>query len=249
MTETILITGGTGKIGTILVNHFSKKQFKVVFLGLHQYEIDKVVNKQQTNLYGLAIDLIHKDAISKILDFLKLNMLNTTSLINCARNIGFLKVEKNGITNRSNFIGELTLDVIVPYELSMALANQQNSKLKNIINISSIYGIVPPNPNLYDNPKTESPIQYGIAKSAQIHLTKELSIRLAPQEIRVNTVSYGGIEGRVNSKFKKRYAQLCPTKKMLREDEIIGAIDFLVSNFSSGTTGHNLVVDGGWTVW
>ena len=131
----------------------------------------------------------------------------------------------------------------------MRLADSSKSRLKNIINISSMYGIVPMNPLLYDNPKFESYINYSVAKAAQIHLSKELAIRLASRHIRVNTISYGGIAGRVSDSFKMRYAQLCPQGKMLKEEEVVGAVDFLVSDLSIGMTGHNLVVDGGWTTW
>lgn len=112
-----------------------------------------------------------------------------------------------------------------------------------------MYGIVPPNPSLYKNPEQDSPIQYGVAKAAQIHLTKELAIRLASKNIKVNAISFGGIEGRVDNEFRNKYAKLCPLKNMLKEEDVIGAIDFLASNNSVGMTGHNLVIDGGWSVW
>ncbi len=250
MTETILITGGTGKIGKQLIKHFSQKNFNILFTGIQQEEIDNLLNTIKSNrIKGLSIDLMEEKSSEKIINFINKNKLYPTTLINCARSLNFLKVDKDGITQRKEWLSEFTLDVVVPYEISMALANQKNSILKNIINISSIYGIVPANPHLYKNPKTDSPIQYSVAKAAQIHLTKELSVRLAEQNIKVNTVSYGGIEGRVNEEFKTNYAKLCPLKRMLTEEEVIGAVDFLVSNYSTYITGHNMVVDGGWSVW
>ena len=249
--QTILITGGTGKVGSQLVKHFLKNDVNIVFLSKTQEEVDffiTTINKTQ-NILGFAIDLVDKNSILKILSFLEKKQAIPNYLINCARNLDNLKTDTNGITQRKEWINELTLDVIIPYELSMALAKQSNSKLEGIINISSMYGVVPPNPNLYKNPELESPIQYGVAKAAQIHLTKELAIRLAPKNIKVNAISFGGIEGRVDKEFKKKYAKLCPLERMLKEDEVIGAVDFLISKHSTYITGHNLIVDGGWSVW
>ena len=121
--------------------------------------------------------------------------------------------------------------------------------LKKIIIISSIYGVVGPTISLYNDFNNQSPIQYGITKAAQIHLSKELAIRYADLDILVNTVSYGGVEGRANEEFKKRYSNLTPLKAMLNLNEVIKPIDFLLSDGASGMTGHNLIVDKGWTLW
>ena len=67
-----------------------------------------------------------------------------------------------------------------------------------------MYGVVVPNRNLYKDKYKSSSIFYGISKAAQIHLTKELAVRLSQDNIRVNSVSFGGIEGRVSSNFKKK---------------------------------------------
>jgi NAD(P)-dependent dehydrogenase (short-subunit alcohol dehydrogenase family) len=79
-------------------------------------------------------------------------------------------------------------------------------------------------------------------------LTKELAVRLAGRHIRVNAISFGGVEGRVNEAFKARYAQFCPLGRMLNDNDLAGPVEFLATPASSGVTGHNLVVDGGWTI-
>jgi NAD(P)-dependent dehydrogenase (short-subunit alcohol dehydrogenase family) len=250
----LLITGGTGKIGSQLVKHFYKKNFDVIFTSKKQNEIDSLKkNIKPSNvdnkLIGITIDLEKENFSKNILQTLEAKNLNPISIIHCARSLTYLKIGPNGVTKRNEWLGEFTLGIITPYELSMSLAQQKNSHLKKIINIGSMYGVVPANPSLYNNPKQESPIQYGVVKAALIHLTKELAIRLAPYNIQVNTVSYGGVEGRVSEEFKKKYSKLCPSSRMLNDNEVIGAIDFLISDFSSGITGHNLIVDGGWSVW
>jgi hypothetical protein len=160
----------------------------------------------------------------------------------------YLSITDEQVVERSDFINEFKLDVVIPYELSIKMHRSFNA-LKNIVFISSIYGVVAPNRNLYDDFDNSSPINYGICKSAQIQLTKELAVRLGDKNIRVNSVSYGGVDGRVDDKFRQRYSDLTPMGGMLQEDDVIGAIEFLTSENSRNITGHNLLVDGGWTIW
>lgn len=252
MTKTILITGGTGIVGSQFVKHFFNKEYDVVFLAKEKYEIDELIKKiniknKKNSLKGFAIDLTKLNSTTELIKILESERIYPTNLINCARSLQYLKIDTDGTTKRPEWLGEFTLDVIVPYELSVNIARQKHSKLKSIINISSMYGIVPFNPNLYNNPSIEAPIQYSVAKAAQIHLTKELAVRLSP--IKVNTISFGGIEGRVDEDFKKRYSNLCPLKKMLKKEEVINAADFLITSENISITGHNLVVDGGWSIW
>ncbi|KKQ32674.1 MAG: hypothetical protein US49_C0006G0125 [candidate division TM6 bacterium GW2011_GWF2_37_49] len=254
MNKTILITGGTGKVGSQIVQHFYQQGWNVLFTSLKQEEIDTISGNIQNEtipnkLIGIVINLEDLSSAQKIINFVEEKKILPNCLVNCARNLNYLKVSLNGKTERSEWVGEFMLNVVVAYELAFELSNQLNSQLENIINISSMYGVVPPNPSLYKNPSLESPIQYGVAKAALIHLTKELAIRLANKKIKVNAISFGGIEGRVDDEFKKKYAQLCPFKRMLQEEEVVGAIDFLASDKSSFITGHNLIVDGGWSVW
>lgn len=252
--STILITGGTGNIGSQLVKHCLRKGYDVITTtrrDLSAVELSDSLNIDATpgNLHVIQVDLEREGSSGVVVDFLGKHHLHPAALVNNARNLDHLKQSPDLTPPREGWVGEYVLDVVVAYELSIALVSQQGAKLRTIVNISSMYGMVPPNPRLYDNFEKEAPIHYGVAKAALIHLTKELAIRLAQKQITVNAVSYGGVEGRAGVDFKKRYAALCPMGSMLKTDQVAGAVDFLISDASSGMTGHNLVVDGGWTVW
>ena len=104
------------------------------------------------------------------------------------------------------------------------------------------------NPHLYEG-EFRPPLQYACAKAALIHLTKCLAVQFAPQGIAVNCVTYGGVEGRVDDAFKKRYAALCPMERMMKDGETAGAVDFLLSDKAAYITGQNIVADGGWGIW
>lgn len=251
--KSIFMTGGTGKVGRQLVKYFLEQKWKVIITSRSKQNKAEFLEQINRGEYAdsfqfIQVDLEDKNAANEIIKWCESYDTWPDVLINNARNIDYLKFE-DGFVQYENWMAELNLAVYVPYDLSMKLVRNPQSKLRKIINISSMYGIVPPTPALYDDFNNQSPIHYGVAKAALIHLTKELSIRLSDRKIQVNAISFGGIEGRVDEDFKERYGNLCPMGRMLKEEEVVGAVSFLASEHSAGMTGHNLVVDGGWSVW
>lgn len=246
----ILITGGSGKFGKKIIDHFLKNGDQVVFTSTSEEGVDTVKsNFYGEHLSGFVCDFTHPYTIRLLIENLNKEGLLPDALINNARSLSALKIEDNGMVNRDNFVNEYIIDVVAPYELTMALSGQNDSALRSVVNIGSQYGIVAANPKLYEKSEQQSPVHYGVAKAALIQLTKELAVRLATREIRVNCVAFGGVEGRVDEAFKKRYADLTPIRRMLKEEEIVGPIDFILSNNSSGMTGQVIQVDGGWSIW
>ncbi len=250
--RTVVLTGATGLIGRVLLKHFVASGDVVVGIGRSPDSLDKLkseLNDRSEHLYGISVDLSSENACDQIKERLLAADLWPDCLINNARDTSYLRLSPTGTVARTDFMGELLMDVVVPYELTMALAQLPNSKLGSVVNIGSQYGVVASNLNLYSDPSLESPLHYGVAKAALGHLTKEMAVRLAVQDIRVNCVAFGGIEGRVGDNFKKRYSVLCPMGRMLKESDLAGPVDFLLSPASSAITGHTLIADGGWSIW
>ena len=77
---------------------------------------------------------------------------------------------------------------------------------------------------------------------------RHLSTILAPQ-VRVNAVSPGGVWRDQPEAFHRKYISRTPLGRMAREEDLVGAVAYLASDLSQYVTGHNLVVDGGWTAW
>jgi len=250
--RTLLITGGSGKFGRTLVGHFLAAGDRVVATCRTDESLGKMYSEYQSygdRFVGFKVDLIGYGAPGLLCEQLEARGIRPDCLVNNARSVDFLKIGEDGLVTRENFSNEYLLDVVVPYELTMALARQQESQLRRVLNIGSQYGTVAANPHLYTDPVKQSPLHYGVAKAALGHLTKELAVRLASMGIQVNCVAFGGVEGRVDDAFKLRYAQLCPLGRMLRDDEVVGPVEMLLSEQSSGITGHILAVDGGWGIW
>ena len=252
MESVVLLTGATGKFGTQLTKDLVKQGQTVVLISRSKGKISQLLSRLQIlhsdNVFAFEVDLCCAESVDKLFEQLRLHNLSVTHLINNARSLETLRVE-DGITSSKNFLGEFELDVIVPYSLTMKLYKSSFHSLRNVINIGSMYGLVAPNPDLYEGTLNSSPIQYGVSKAGMHHLTRELAVRLADGKVRVNCIAFGGVEGRETDAFVNRYSRLTPSRRMLTESEVSGPVKFLMDDSSSAINGHVLVADGGWSIW
>jgi NAD(P)-dependent dehydrogenase (short-subunit alcohol dehydrogenase family) len=127
-------------------------------------------------------------------------------------------------------------------------------KSGNIINIASIYGMRGPDPRIYEGSsylgqEINTPPIYSASKGGVISFTRYLATTLAPQGIRANSITPGGVFSGQNEAFTERYGARVPLGRMAEREELRGAALYLASDASSYVTGQNLVVDGGLTAW
>ena len=122
-----------------------------------------------------------------------------------------------------------------------------------IINIASASGLVGRDRRMYDRSgMTGQPVDYAAAKAGVIGLTRDLAGMLSPKGLYVNAISPGGFEkpGNLPETFVKDFADRAMLGRWGRMGiDIKGAALFLASAASDYVTGHNLVVDGGFTAW
>lgn len=118
----------------------------------------------------------------------------------------------------------------------------------NIINLASIYGVIAPRFEIYDNTPMTMPVEYAAIKSGLIHLTKYMAKYFKGKNIRVNTISLGGIEDKQPESFLKAYKEFCLNKGMLNAKDISGTVLYLLSDLSEFVNGQNIVVDDGFTL-
>lgn len=120
-----------------------------------------------------------------------------------------------------------------------------------IINLGSVAGIVGKDRRVYAGTDIGgSTIDYHAAKGGVINMTRDMAAYLAPFGIRVNCLSPGVFFRNQDRKFVDSYSERIPMGRFGNEEtELNGAIVYLASDASTYVTGHNLVVDGGLTVW
>lgn len=120
-----------------------------------------------------------------------------------------------------------------------------------IICLASIDGMVGRDLELYNGSGLSATVpDYLASKAGVIGLTRGVAVALAPHGIQVNSISPGGFERGQPEEFVRGYASRVPMGRMGRDGvDLKGAIAFLATAASDYVTGHNLVVDGGWTAW
>ena len=131
-------------------------------------------------------------------------------------------------------------------ELSRIFSVQKSGSL---IFVSSIYGHLGPDHEIYDGEAFNTFPGYSASKSGIIGLMKWLSTLLAKDNIRINCISPGGIYNHHTDSFKEKYSRRVPMKRMGNSDEISGSIIYLLSDSASYVTGQNLCIDGGLSSW
>ncbi len=134
----------------------------------------------------------------------------------------------------------------------------------SMILMSSIYGIVGNDQRIYEGANLEqafgsaaapprriySHAAYAAAKGGVIALTRYLAAYWGHAGIRVNCISPGGVaHPSENDVFVRKYSERVPLGRKADADEVSGAVVYLASTAASYVTGHNLIVDGGWTAW
>lgn len=117
-----------------------------------------------------------------------------------------------------------------------------------IVNVGSIYGIQTPDLNVNEGTDMTSPAAYSVIKGAVVNLSRYLASYLGEHGIRVNTISPGGVLDDQPRAFVEHYEERVPLGRMARLEDLQGAIVYLFSDAAAYVTGHNLVVDGGWTI-
>jgi NAD(P)-dependent dehydrogenase (short-subunit alcohol dehydrogenase family) len=123
----------------------------------------------------------------------------------------------------------------------------------SVINVTSIWARVSPDPAMYQGYGIEAPPAYGATKAGLMQLTRHLAVRLAPKRVRVNSLSPGIFPWdsviRDMPDFVERASRKNPMGRLGLADEIGGPAVFLASKASSYMTGADLLIDGGWTAW
>jgi NAD(P)-dependent dehydrogenase (short-subunit alcohol dehydrogenase family) len=259
----VVITGGGGLLGREHALALTKDNYSVVLIDKDYSKLQIALKEIRNESPGSEISLFECDLTSEVeiesvvkeieAKFGKIDVLINNASINPTP--GEMNVD-NSFENFSllNWQDELAVGLtgtLLMCKYVCRVMMQHNSGV--IINIASDLSVIAPDQRIYLNDETMSryvkPISYSVIKHGVIGLTKYLATYCAPYGIRVNALSPGGVETDQPEGFKTKLKNLIPMNRMARKDEYHEAIRFLSGPGSKYMTGHNLIIDGGRTIW
>jgi NAD(P)-dependent dehydrogenase (short-subunit alcohol dehydrogenase family) len=247
-----IVAGGSGLIGSKIVDKILSEEGKVVVLDLlqpqeeeHKKFFHEIEISPSKDFVGNTINLI-EDAYGPV-----------TGLINCISTRTsehekfFSDFADYDVSTWNEVIeGNLTTTFL----LCQAVASKMKSRnFGSIVNFSSIYSSgLGPDLSIYpkESPaKMTTPVSYVASKGGVVALTKFLATTLGEFGIRANSVSPGGVYNNQPKEFVSAYSKRVPLGRMAQALEIAALPVFLVSEYSSYITGQNIYIDGGLSAW
>lgn len=250
-----VVTGGYGHLGKAMVRSLYECGATVVVAGRMEEKYLKVFSEvERERIQFSSIDIMKTDSINTFFDRLSSEFGRLDILINNAHS-----AKGSSQENLSDDEWAYTMEGVVGSVHKMirsAAPIMKENKSGKIINITSMYGIVSPDFDLYSGDNCEkytNPPHYGAAKAAMIQLTRYYAVLYGPKSIQVNSISPGPFPKKhiqaEDKVFIERLKNRNPLNKIGKPDDLIGVVALLSSSASDFITGQTLQVDGGWTIW
>ena len=252
--KVVLVSGGAGLLGEVFVRSVLEQNATAVIAekDLQIAEECRLKLKQDyadANIVAVEMDVTRKTSIDSAIAHVHDRCGGIDALVNNAypRNKCYGRVFED--VEYSDFCENIGMNLGGYFLTSQRFIGYFRGRGSgNIINISSVYGVVAPRFEIYKDTKMTMPVEYAAIKSGLIHLTRYMSKYLRGTGIRVNSISPGGIYDNQDPLFIARYNEQCLSKGMLDKDDVTGTLLFLLSDASSYINGQNIVVDDGFTL-
>lgn len=245
MKKTVLVTGGAKGIGSRISKDFAHLGYNVC---INYNNSDNEANNLKNELASLGYSvLICKADISKRLEVEKMidDILNTFGSIDVlVNNAGicnydlFTDISDDDIKNiiDINLLGTINVTKEV---LSKSMIK---NKIGNIINISSVWGMV----------GAACEVIYSMTKAGIIGFTKALAKEVAMSNIRVNAVAPGVINtemiSNLNEEEINNLKEEIPLNKIGKPEDVSNVVTFLASTKSKYITGQVISPNGGFVI-
>lgn len=265
--KTAVLTGASGFLGRTFAEALLANGARVVALGRSE-RLEPEVRKWagqfgNGRIRSLRVDMYDLRALGECLDKIASDEERVDILVNNAHELG----PKTGFNVPDGSLEEGSYDQwmrnLTGGVYWAALSVQKIGKRMreahrgSIINISTMYAVVAPSPQLYAGTKFMNPPGYSASKAAMLSFTRYIAAFWGPHGIRANAILPGPFSNtedvgpnavNADDPFVERLKARTCLGRTGKPHELAGALVFLASDASSYMTGQGLLVDGGWTV-
>lgn len=251
--KVVVVTGGAGAIGRTFVRAVAANGGIAIVADVDKDAATSVARDVDAAHPGRAepalLDITSKDSITSLIKQVQDQHGRLDAVVNNAyprnRNYG-RKLEdvtyQDFCENTNSHLGGYFL-VMQQFALHFRARGAGN-----IINMSSIYGVMAPRFDVYADTAMTMPVEYAAIKAAIVHLTRYFAQYFKKDGLRVNCISPGGIRNAQPESFLRRYDAHCGLKGMLDAQDVAGVLLFLLSDASQHVTGQNMMVDDGFSL-
>jgi NAD(P)-dependent dehydrogenase (short-subunit alcohol dehydrogenase family) len=246
--KTALVTGGTKGIGKAIADKLRQAGVQVIITARQ--------HPGETSLghHFIEADLTQPEQVNQLAQTINETFGGLDILVD---NIGGVTAPGGGFSTLTDqhWEDELHFNLLATIRLDRALLPRMLEKKSGvIIHISSMAGV---KPVWYHN------LAYAVSKAGLNAYSKALSNELAPQGVRVLTVSPGATNTPLMQRLVQNFADTAglsaeeafnqmakqaggiPMGRMAEPEEIASLVHFLVSPAASYLTGANYLIDGG----
>ena len=249
-----VITGGSGRIGSVFTSQLLYNGYKVICLSKTRQkylEYKKTLPKNiSNNLLWHALDLVKPKTVKKATQFIFSKFSKVDILINNAADSKRGKFFKyDAITLDKDFWGTFGSSFLLTEEI---LPTMRKNKKGKIINTGSLWGSHAAKFKTYLDLDIGPSSMIASGKAAIMQYTKHLASRESEFSITANALIPGFFprKGKIERKdYIKSINSNIPLQRIGQLEDLISAVDFLISEGSSYMTGQFIVVDGGYTAW
>ena len=241
----MVITGGTNGIGRGLTDYFTEQGVTVIALGSREETVQKLKDEyasKNMKIDSRVLDVRYVPGIEPVFQKIRDDYGRIDILVNCA---GIVALEDAELISADDWNRTISINLSASFFMAQAVGKYMidNKISGSIVNMASQAGVI----------ALDKHVAYCASKGGIIAMTKVMAKEWGPKGIRVNCVSptvvltalgHKAWDGPVGDAFKKEM----PSERFAEPEEIAAAIAFLCSKGAGMITGHNLLIDGGFTI-